>query len=124
MPYNILIVDDSDTIRAVIARTLDIANIPTNILYEARNGQEALDILNQNWIDLVLADINMPKMNGVEMIEKMAEDGILESIPVIIVSTEGSTTRIEQLRLKGVRGYVRKPFTPEIIRKVIGDVLE
>ena len=124
MSYNILVVDDSETIRAVIARTLDIANVPVNILYEATNGREALDILNENWVDLVFADINMPEMNGVEMVEQMSKDGILQTVPVVIVSTEGSQTRIEELKAKGVQGYVRKPFTPEVIRKVVKYVLE
>lgn len=123
MNYNFLIVDDSETIRAVIKRTLHVTQVPVGKLYEAANGIEALDILHSNWIDLVFADINMPEMNGVEMIEHMSKDGILQTVPVIIVSTEGSQTRIESLRLKGVRGYIRKPFTPEIIRKVVCDVL-
>ena len=123
MAYNILVVDDSETIRAVIARTLDIAGVPVNVLYEAENGKEALDILNEHWIDITFADINMPVMNGIEMIERMSEEGLLRSVPVIIVSTEGSQTRIEELRSKGVQGYIRKPFTPEIIREVVNNVL-
>ena len=123
MAYNILLVDDSETIRAVMAKTLDIAGVPINIIYEAENGKEALAILGEHWIDITFADINMPVMNGMEMVERMCGDGVLKTIPVIIVSTEGSHTRIEELRSKGVRGYVRKPFTPEIIREVVSNVL-
>lgn len=124
MTLNILIVDDSRTVRTVIAKTLDLAEIPVGELYQAENGEEALAVLADNWIDLVLADINMPVMNGIEMVERMREDGLLKTIPVITVSTEGSATRIEELKRKGVRAHIRKPFTPETIREIVNDVLE
>ena len=123
MSLNILIVDDSATVRAVIAKTINMSDIPVSELHQAENGKEALDILGQNWIDLILADINMPVMGGIEMIERMHEDGLLKTIPVIVVSTEGSATRMEQLKAKGVRAYIRKPFTPEVVQKVIADIL-
>ncbi len=124
MAYNILIVDDSETIRAVIAKTLRIAEIPVGELWHAGNGQEALDILRKEWVDLVFADINMPVMNGIEMIEQMAKEGLIESVPVVIVSTEGSRTRIEELTAKGVKAYLRKPFTPEALRGMVEQVLQ
>jgi two-component system chemotaxis response regulator CheY len=123
MSFNILIVDDSKTIRSVIKKTLLIAGVPTGDLYEASNGREGLQIMKDNWVDLCFADINMPVMNGIEMIEKMLEDNMLETLPVVIVSTEGSKTRIEELFRKGVRAYLRKPITPEIIRNVVKEVL-
>lgn len=124
MAYNVLIVDDSATIRAVIAKTLRIAEIPVGKLLEASNGKEALELLEDEWVDLIFLDINMPVMGGVEMIEHMDEAGLLSSIPVIIVSTEGSSTRIDQFRSKGVRAYMRKPFTPEKLKQVVNKVLE
>ncbi|HGE69215.1 TPA: response regulator [Candidatus Poribacteria bacterium] len=123
MSYNILIVDDSRTTRMVISKTLNLSGIPINQLYEAENGRVALKILDENWIDLVLADINMPEMDGVEMVDQMAKDGLLKTIPVVIVSTEGSQTRIEEMRAKGVKAYVRKPFTPELIKNLVEDIL-
>lgn len=123
MSYNILIVDDSRTTRTVISKTLNIAGIPINRLHEAENGKVALKILEDNWVDLVLADINMPEMDGVEMVNRMARDGLLKTIPVVIVSTEGSQTRIEEMRAKGVKAYVRKPFTPELIKSLVEDIL-
>ena len=123
MSLNILVVDDSATVRAVIKKTLEIAEVPVNELHEAADGKQALDVLADNWIDLVFADINMPVMTGIEMVEKMAEDGLLETVPVVIVSTEGSTTRIEQLKAKGVSGYIRKPFTPEALRGVVDKIV-
>lgn len=123
MSYNILVVDDSRTTRFIIAKTLKLAGVPVNELYQAENGAEALELLNKNWVDLVLADINMPVMDGVEMVDRMSKDGLMKTVPVVVVSTEGSKTRIEEMRAKGVRAYVRKPFTPEAVRKVVGDIL-
>ena len=123
MALNILVVDDSATVRAVIGKTLDLAEIPVNELHQAADGQQALDILADNWIDLVFADINMPVMTGIEMVEKMSADGLLKTIPVVIVSTEGSATRVEQLKSMGVSAYIRKPFTPELLRSVVDDIV-
>ncbi len=123
MAFNILIVDDSATVRAVIEKTLQIAGVDVGQLFKAANGKEALEIIGENWIDLVFADINMPVMNGIEMLEKLSVDGVLKTIPVIVVSTEGSATRIEQLKTKGVRGFIRKPFTPEIVRAMVDDIM-
>ncbi|MCP4644248.1 MAG: response regulator [bacterium] len=123
MALNILIVDDSETVRDIIAKTLDLAQVPVGELFKAENGKEALDILKDNWIDLVFSDINMPVMGGVEMIETMSQDDLLKAIPVVVVSTEGSATRIEQLMSKGVNAYVRKPFTPEKIRAVVDEII-
>lgn len=123
MALNILVVDDSAVVRAVISKTLKLAGIPVGELYQAGNGKEALEILNDNWVDLVFSDINMPVMGGVEMIEKMSADGLLKTIPVVVVSTEGSATRIEQLKSRGISAYIRKPFTPELVRKVVDDII-
>ena len=123
MSFNILIIDDSKTIRYVIKKTLQIAGIPIGELYEAENGQEGLNLMNENCIDLVFADINMPVMTGLEMIKKMDEDNLLEKLPVIIISTEGSKTRIDELFKMGIRAYIRKPITPEMLRNVVKDVM-
>lgn len=123
MPYNILIVDDSETVRAVIARTLEMAGVAVSTLYQASNGEEALELMKSNWIDLVFSDINMPGMGGVEMIERMRESDLLATVPVVVVSTEGSKTRIDDLLGKGVRAYIRKPFTPEKVKAVVEELL-
>ena len=123
MPYNILIVDDSETVRAVIARTLEMAGVDVSTLHQASNGEEALEVMKNNWIDLVFSDINMPGMGGVEMIERMRESDLLGTVPVVVVSTEGSKTRIDDLLSKGVRAYIRKPFTPEKVKAVVEELL-
>ena len=123
MAYNILVVDDSRTARAVIAKTLNLAGVPIQQLYQADNGKEALKVLDSNWVDLVMADINMPVMDGAELVNGMLSQGLLQAIPVVIISSDGSKTRIEQMRSKGVRAYIRKPFTPEAVRSLVEDVL-
>lgn len=123
MAFNFLIVDDSETVRAVITKTLRMAGLPINEIYQAGNGREALDVLAGRWADIIFTDINMPVMDGIEFVERLRADEMLKSIPVVIVSTEGSETRIEQLKAKGAVAYVRKPFQPELIRKVVEDTL-
>lgn len=121
MTLNILIVDDSAVMRAMILKTMHMTDLPLGEIYQAANGQEGLDVLNQHWIDLVIADINMPVMNGEEMIDRMQETPDTKEIPIIVVSTEGSKTRIERLQHKGAR-FIHKPFSPEIIRDTVRDI--
>jgi len=124
MSLRILIVDDSPIIRSVIEKNIKLAEVPLGQCLHAGHGQEALDLMDGQWIDLVFVDINMPVMNGVELVERMKADAVMKTIPVIIASTEGSETRIEALRELGIAGYLRKPFTPEQFKELITTVLE
>lgn len=123
MGYTVMIVDDSDTIRAMLKRTLGMTRLPFDAILMARNGIEALEQMKEHWLDLVFTDLHMPDMGGIELIEAMQNEPSLKEIPIVVVSTEGSTTRIEEMRGKGVQGYVRKPFTPEGIRDIILELL-
>jgi two-component system chemotaxis response regulator CheY len=123
MAYNILVVDDSETVRAVIAKAIGMSGVEVKTLMTAGNGQEALDILDKEWVDLVFADINMPVMGGVEMVKRMKADDGMKGIPVVIVSTEGSATRINGLMESGVRAFLRKPFTPESLKTTIDSIM-
>ncbi|MBD3169765.1 MAG: response regulator [candidate division Zixibacteria bacterium] len=123
MAFSILVVDDSKTIRSIIVKTLKLSRLDIGEIYEAANGKEALQVLQDNWIDLVLSDLNMPEMNGLELVDKMTSDDMLKSIPVVIISTDGSTTRIEELKAKGIKEYIRKPFTPEAVGEIIDKVM-
>ncbi len=80
-------------------------------------------MLSGQWIDIVFADLNMPEMSGAELVKKMAEDNLLVSIPVVIVSSERNQERIDELRQLGIRAYLRKPFRPESFREVVQEVL-
>ena len=122
MALNVLIVDDSGVMRAMIKKTLQMTDIEFGDVLEAKDGQQGLEILKSQWIDMVLADINMPVMNGEEMINQMKADLALKDIPVVVISTEGSETRIARLKEKGVQ-FIRKPFTPEIISEVINELI-
>jgi two-component system, chemotaxis family, chemotaxis protein CheY len=119
MAYTVMVVDDSETIRAVLERSLAMTKLPIDALIKAQNGREALDKLKEQWVDIVFSDIHMPIMTGIELVEAMQKSPELREIPVVIVSTEGSATRIEELKKKGIKGYLRKPFTPEKLRDVI-----
>ncbi|MBF0541463.1 MAG: response regulator [Nitrospirae bacterium] len=123
MAYNILIVDDSSIIRAVVIKTLELTGVPVNKIFQAENGKVGLEVLHNNWIDLAFVDINMPVMGGVAMIEEMFKDDLLHTVPVVVVSTEGSKTRINELIEKGIKGYLRKPFQPEALRDIIDQSL-
>lgn len=123
MSLNVLIVDDSRTMRSLISKTLKLAGFDIEELLEAADGAEALELMDTSRIDLILSDINMPEMSGIEMVNKMHEKGLLERIPLIILSTEGSEQRILALKEKGIRAFMRKPFTPEALREVIDGVL-
>jgi len=123
MAYSILVVDDSETVRAVISKAIEMADVAVKNLFTAANGQEALDILGREWVDLVFADINMPVMGGVEMIKRMKADDDMKTVPVVIVSTEGSATRIKSLMDSGVRAFLRKPFTPEALKSTIDEIM-
>jgi two-component system, chemotaxis family, chemotaxis protein CheY len=123
MAYNVLIVDDSKTIRAILTKTLRLTGVSINNIFEAGHGQEALECLHANWIDLILTDLNMPVMTGIELINAMVTDDLLKDIPVVVISTDGSSTRIEELKAKGIREYIQKPFTPEAVGAVIETVL-
>jgi len=121
MSLNVLIVDDSAVARAMIAKTLRAAGLPIGQALEAANGQQGLAVLAQNWVDLVFADINMPVMNGQEMIDRIRANPAWADLPIVVVSTEGSRTRIESLRAKGTE-FVHKPFSPEVVRDVVANL--
>lgn len=123
MSFNVLIVDDSPLARKIVARSVRMCGQPIGELLEACNGQEALESLENNWVDLVFADINMPLMDGNAMIERMADNDLLASIPVVVVSSDRSVKRIEYLLQLGARAYLTKPLTPEVVREVINSVL-
>lgn len=123
MSFNILVVDDSLPMRKVIKKTIMASGFAMAEYNEAGDGTEALGILREKWIDIVVTDYNMPGMNGLELVNEMKKDDLLKSVPVIVITTEGSTTRIEEFREKGVSGYIKKPFTPEEIRKVLHEIL-
>jgi len=116
---NILIVDDSATMRAVLRRVIQLTEMPVEHIYEARNGREALKILDGESVDAVFTDINMPVMTGAELLREMAKQERWNDILRIVVSTDGSKLRREEARELNVALYVEKPFRPEVVRDVL-----
>jgi two-component system chemotaxis response regulator CheY len=119
MAYTIMVVDDSSIIRCAIERALGMTRLPAEMVLQAQNGKQALELLGKRWVDLVFTDINMPEMTGIELIAAMKAHPEYKDIPVIMISTEGSAQRIAELMAMGINGYLRKPFTPEKLRDVI-----
>lgn len=112
MALNVLVVDDSATMRRIVKRALGLSGLPIATIYEAENGQEALDKVASDPIDLALLDLNMPVMGGMEALERIREGKSCADLPIVVVSTEGSAPRIDRVKALAA-GFVRKPFTPE-----------
>jgi two-component system chemotaxis response regulator CheY len=121
--YRILIVDDSATTRGFIKRTLRLSGFEVEATYEAGDGVEALEALRTTRIDLVLTDLHMPRMDGLEMVRHMRADESKRKIPVVVVSSSPAVQRIEEMKGEGVQGYIAKPFTPESFRQALADVV-
>jgi two-component system, chemotaxis family, chemotaxis protein CheY len=117
MPHTVLVVDDSAVTRAMIVKTLDLARVPVSECLQAGNGKEALELLEDHWVDIVFADLNMPVMGGREMLRVMRTTPELADIPVIVISSEHCDPT--SLPLSWASGYVRKPFTPEALRDAV-----
>ncbi|MDD5169809.1 MAG: response regulator [Syntrophales bacterium] len=123
MTFNILIVDDSYSMRSVIRKIISLSGFKVDQCFEAENGREALDVLSNNWVDVIISDINMPEMNGIEFIKQLKQDNLFKEIPVIFVTTEGSRERILEAKQAGAGGFLKKPFLPEELRKLICDLV-
>ncbi len=119
MKLNILLVDDSAAIRKILLRTLSQAELPIAHVHEANDGLEALSILDAADINLVLSDVNMPNMDGLELLTKIRAKASLKSLPVILITTEGSQAKVLEAVRLGANGYVRKPFTSEQIKEKV-----
>ena len=124
MAYNVLIVDDSNTMRKVILKALTLSGFELGDCLEAGNGQEALIVLDSHWVDLILTDLNMPVMDGWEMVRHLKDNPTLAEIPVVLITTEGSETRLRELYELGIKDYIQKPFLPETLRDVLTRILE
>ena len=124
MAINVLVVDDSPMMRTLIGRVLSLSGLEIGSRLDAGNGAEALSVMNEQPVDLVLVDINMPVMNGEDLVREMQRKEELRSIPVIVISTDGTNRRIERMRDLGVYGYLRKPFRPEQLRNEVLRVME
>jgi two-component system chemotaxis response regulator CheY len=123
MAFNILVVDDSETMRSAIKKVVAMAGIPVGNFYEAGDGKEALKVVEDQWVDVILSDIIMPEMNGIEFLRILKQNEVHANVPVIFITTESSEARMEEAKEMGVAGYIKKPFVPETIKKILYEVL-
>jgi two-component system chemotaxis response regulator CheY len=123
MPIRALIIDDSSVMRKIVERSLRQAGIDLAPVLEAGNGAEALVVLQENQVDLILCDVNMPVMDGLEFIKQLPGVPNAKDVPVVMITTEGSESHVVQALSSGARGYIRKPFTPEQVREHVVPVL-
>jgi len=124
--YRILIVDDSPGMRAVLRRVIDLSGVPVETCLSACHGAAALETLRNERVDLILTDINMPEMNGEQLVAELKKDPALSGIPVLVISTDATSNRMQRMLELGAAGYVIKPFQPETLRceveRVLGEV--
>jgi two-component system chemotaxis response regulator CheY len=118
-----LIVDDSSVMRKIVERSLRQAGIELEKVLEASNGAEALTALHSNAVDLILCDINMPVMDGLEFVREATKLDSAKGVPIVMITTEGSESHVVQALTAGARGYIRKPFTPDQVKEHVLPVL-
>jgi len=116
---DILIVDDSRAMRNFLRRALSMTSLEIGAVYEAENGLEALNLLDQQTVEVIFSDINMPVMDGAVFVGELAKSDLKKKIPVIVVSTDSSTERKNQMQSLGAKGYIAKPFSPEQLEQEV-----
>lgn len=114
---DVLIVDDSAAIRKILQRVLVQAQVPIGTVFEASDGVEGLALLKKQTVGLVLSDINMPNMDGLEFLTKIRAESAWKDLPILMVSTEGTQAKVLEAVERGASGYVRKPFTADQIKE-------
>jgi two-component system chemotaxis response regulator CheY len=123
MSFNVLIVDDSKSMRGVIKKIISISGVKMDQCFEAGNGKEALNVLADDWVDVIMSDINMPEMNGFELLEELQKDDLLKNIPVVVITTESSEERMQYALTLGAKGFIKKPFLPEDVKRILHEVI-
>ncbi len=118
---NVLIVDDSSTMRKIISRSLRQAGLTVDEIYEAGDGIEGLNVLASNKVHLVLSDINMPNMDGLEFIKQVRANG--NSVPIVMITTEGGEDILREAISSGASDSIKKPFTPDQLNEKLGGLL-
>jgi two-component system chemotaxis response regulator CheY len=124
MESDVLVVDDSAAIRKILQRVLRQTGMAIRTIHEAGDGQEALEVMNAHKVDLVLTDINMPKMDGLQFLASVKASAQWRQVPVVMITTEGGETKVSEAVKLGAAGYVRKPFTADQIKETLAGILE
>lgn len=119
----VLIVDDSSVMRKIVERSLRQAGLALEKVIEADNGVDALNLVQTNTVDLILSDVNMPKMDGIEFLRQIQSIESAKGIPVLMITTEGSEQKVVEAISLGARGYIRKPFSADQVRQQVTELL-
>ncbi|HEX3437213.1 MAG TPA: response regulator [Pseudacidobacterium sp.] len=119
-----LIVDDSSVMRKIVERALRQAGLSLSKVHEASSGVEALDVLKSERVHLILSDINMPVMDGLEFLRQLRAQELAPEVPVVMITTEGSEEHVKAAIVAGAQGYIRKPFTPEQVKDRVLPLLD
>jgi two-component system chemotaxis response regulator CheY len=117
MYFDVLVVDDSAAIRKILQRVLRQTGMALGHIYEAGDGKEALAVMARQSVHLVLSDINMPNMDGLELLAALKESAAWRHVPVVMITTEGGEAKVGEAVRLGAAGYVRKPFTADQIKE-------
>ena len=123
-PIRVLLVDDSSVMRKIVDRSLRQAGLQITEVYEAGNGAEALTRLGEHTVDLILSDINMPTMDGLELVRQLQTVESAKGVPIVMITTEAGESHVVQALSNGARGYIRKPFSPDQIKERLIPLLE
>ena len=124
MASDVLVVDDSAAIRKILQRVLRQTGMAIQTIHEAGDGQEALTLLGNQRVDLVLSDINMPRMDGLQLLASLKASDQWRHIPVVMITTEGGELKVGEAVRLGASGYVRKPFTADQIKEKLVGIIE
>lgn len=119
-----LIVDDSSVMRKIVERALRQAGLELGVVHEAGSGTEGLEVLRSRQVDLILSDINMPAMDGLEFLRQMRAQNLAPGVPVVMITTESSEEHVKQAIQAGAEGYIRKPFTAEQVKERVLPLVE
>ena len=120
----VLIVDDSSVMRKIVERSLRQAGLDLMEVHEANNGVEALDLTRRTTVDLILSDINMPVMDGLEFVRQLQSVENAKGVPVVMITTEGSESSVVEALASSARSYIRKPFTPQQVKEHLAPLIE
>jgi two-component system chemotaxis response regulator CheY len=123
MGKKVLIIDDSNTMRKIVTRSLRQAGLEFDTILEAADGQAALEVLEGEMVDIILSDINMPNMDGIEFLRQKQRNDKIKGIPVVMITTEAGSDILNEAMSLGALGSIKKPFTPEQVQEILGNLL-
>jgi two-component system chemotaxis response regulator CheY len=123
MNFDILVADDSKAALFLFKKIINLSGAPVGSIYTAENGKQAIEVLEENKVDLIMTDIHMPEMDGFQLIEYLKKTDPFKDIPIIVITTEGREKYIDKAKQLGAVNYIKKPFQPEQVKHLILETL-